>query len=90
MIGPSRDMISNTFNNMFNEKMTEKFTWGYTDNYWGGDTIYISEQCKNKVTRFTFSNLKNVWKQALGEDLEIDLDEYKITDDTIVCLATGD
>ncbi len=83
MISPSRDLISNTYY----EDFGEKFIWGNIDqSYYDEQNLsYIS---KLNVTKMPFSTLKKVWEKALNEKLQ--LEKNDVTNETIVCLATGD
>lgn len=90
MIGPSRQLITNTMNSLFNEKMPEGFVWGQVCDNYGGDECYLTETSNNNVTKISFNVLKTVWKISLNEELELDKEyEYIIGNNTIVCLATG-
>lgn len=80
MIGPSRQKIADTIYG---------FVWGQTDNYYDGTSqcYYLKESSESTVTQMSFSTLKRIWKTALNEELE--LSNKSITDNCIVCLATG-
>tara|TARA_B100001094_G_C17651553_1_gene539957 strand:- start:178 stop:528 length:351 start_codon:yes stop_codon:yes gene_type:complete len=90
MIGPSRQLITNTMNSLFNENMPEGFVWGQVCYNYGGDECYLTETSNNNVTKISFNVLKTVWKISLNEELELDKENEDIIDNnTIVCLATG-
>jgi len=83
MISPSRDLISNTYNQDFHEK----FVWGCMQHSYNPE-LYLSEKSRLNVTRMPFSDFKKVWEKALNEKLQ--LEKNDVTNETIVCLATGD
>ena len=83
MISPSRDLISNTYN----EDLGEKLVWGYIDQSYYNE-LYLSEKSRLNVTRMPFSDFKKVWEKALNEKLQ--LEKNDVTNETIVCVATGD
>ena len=90
MIGPSRQLITNTMNSLFNEKMPEGFVWGEVCDNYVSDECYLTKSSENNVSKMPFSVLKTVWKISLDEELELDKEyEYIINNNTIVCLATG-
>tara|TARA_Y100000389_G_C17449112_1_gene513542 strand:- start:2230 stop:2571 length:342 start_codon:yes stop_codon:yes gene_type:complete len=88
MIGPSRQLITNTMNSLFNENMPESFVWGEVYDNCGSDECCLTNSSENDVSKMSFNVLKTVWKISLDEELE--LNNQSITDNTIVCLATGD
>ena len=81
MIAPSRKLLTDTFNNSSNEE----FVWGSATNTGCDDDFDLSNT--ENVTKMPLSTLKHIWKNALDEVLELD---NNISDETIVCLATGD
>ena len=79
MIGPSRNLISNTVNG---------FVWGGAKKYNGCGEWYLEESSKISATKMSFGVLKKIWKLALDEDIKVS--NKNINDLTIVCIATGE
>ena len=84
MIGPSRDKISKTYYNEYNTL----FKWGIIEDNHFDDDRYLTYYSQITVSKMTFLNLKKLWKNALGEELTLD-NNINISDNSIICLATG-
>lgn len=79
------ERFTKTIQRDFNENIPEKFCWGrgvYDD----GWCLASDEGSSDDVTKIPLSMLKQAWENAYGESLNI---KHELSDDTIVCLATG-
>ena len=94
MIGPSRELITNTFNNHYNENLSERFFWGLCKKNDYDDEIYLKVNdnyqkylypYNGPPTKISFDILKKAWYKALNEIIEI---TENISDDTLVCIAS--
>jgi len=90
MISPSRELITQKMNTICNEEIPERFVWGHCDIYhgsWHEEPVLVETANIAGPTMIMFSTLKKVWKDALGETIEIENNDVR--DDDLVGLATG-